>query len=384
MTLVSALNRAAIRVQLPMVLVAVPILAALHGWWIAPIIVDSILAEQPVATVDAAIVAARVVVFVVGLVVTIACAAAAMLLRGSIRHAVEQLQAATEAVARGDLQHRIRSTRSDELGRLAGAIDVMAERLERLEQSRRRTLACVSHELRTPLTIIQGHAYTLARTEQDPARADRLGLVQQEAMRLARLVDDLVHASSLHAGSARLAIERCDLAAIVERQAGRFAEEARERDVTISLSTSRGRILADADPVRFEQVMSNLLSNAVRHAVRGSVVELRVSAARGADTPHSIVVTNRCRPLDPSIAEQVFEPFVQGDARSGSVGLGLTIVHALVAAHGGSIGLDVDAASSGTARFTILLPAPRRPSAIGVLRRPRRGHGIRPIVTVKP
>jgi two-component system OmpR family sensor kinase len=208
--------------------------------------------------------------------------------------------------------------------------------------------------------------------------------VQQEAMRLARLVDDLVHASSLHAGSARLAIERCDLAAIVERQAGRFAEEARERDVTISLSTSRGRILADADPVRFEQVMSNLLSNAVRHAVRGSVVELRVSAARGADTPHSIVVTNRCRPLDPSIAEQVFEPFVQGDARSGSVGLGLTIVHALVAAHGGSIGLDVDAASSGTARFTILLPAPRRPSAIGVLRRPRRGHGIRPIVTVKP
>lgn len=374
MTLVGVLNRAAIWIQLPIVLLVVPILAALHGWWIAPIVVESIVVDEPRDTVNAAITAVRIVVLAVGGIVAAACAASVLLLRGSIRHAVEQLQVATDAIASGDLRHRVRSRRRDELGRLAHVIDALAERLERLEQARRRTLACVSHELRTPLTIIQGHSFTLARGEASAHRLARLEIVQREAMQLARLVDDLVEASSLHAGSARLAIERCDLVELAAAQAERFREQAQARELTIELVHSRDRVLADVDPARFGQVLSNLLSNAVRHGVARSSVRIEIRAVRGAGAQREVVVSNRCDPIGEDVAARIFDPFVQGEARTGSVGLGLTIVHALVAAHGGSIDLDARAAAGGHARFAIRLPGPSRSVAPAVRRVRRRAQ----------
>jgi two-component system OmpR family sensor kinase len=118
--------------------------------------------------------------------------------------------------------------------------------------------------------------------------------------------------------------------------------------------------MADIDPDRFGQVLTNLLANAVRHAPRDSRVSVSIDVVRGARMQREIIVTNECEPIAPTIAHRLFEPFVQGAAHSGSVGLGLTIVHALVAAHGGTIAIDVDAAARGTARFSIELPAPAR------------------------
>jgi signal transduction histidine kinase len=331
------LHDATLRVQLPLVLAAIPTITALYAFAVVP--VDTGPAVLLVASV------------------AFATLAAGLLLRGSIRTTVEQLQGATDAIARGDFRHRIHSARADELGSLAASIDCMAERLERLEHARRRMLACVSHELRTPLTIIQGHAFTLARHECDVIRRERLELVQAEATRLAGLIGELVEAASLHAGGVRLRVERCDLVAILRDEVERFEDEAEHRDLRIELRAP-ARLALDADPMRVGQVVANLLANALRHAEPGSV--LAVEADEDPGGMRRVRVINRCEPIPADIAARVFEPFVQGSARSGSVGLGLAIVQALVDAHGGSVSLDAAAAATGLARFTILLPAPSR------------------------
>lgn len=370
------LNDATIAVQLPLVLLAVPVITGLYGIALTPIVVDVALEEAAPGAIAAARDALRLVVVLMVACVVATTAAAAMLLRGSLRAAVARMQDATDAIARGDFRHRVASRRGDELGELARAIDTMAERLERLEQARRRLLACVSHELRTPLTIIRGHAYTLTRHERDVLRRDRLELIDAEAERLAALIEDLVDASSLHAGSVRLSVEPFDLVALARDQAERFTEEALQRGLRIRIRASRATVMAMVDPARLGQVLANLLANAVRHAEADGHVDVSIEAPDAGAC--AIVVANRGEAIPAELAIGIFEPFVQGAGRSGRVGLGLAIAHALMSAHGGSLTLDVDRAARGDVRFTCEVPTGGRARGVDhavarrVVRRRRR------------
>lgn len=350
-----ALNHAAINVQLPLVMVLIPVTTALLGITLMAFADDFIRDGQAAGSERAVVAAVGLIIVFLLLGVVASTVSAAMLLRGSIRAAVEQLHGATEAIAHGDFQHRITSARRDELGRLARSIDTMAERLERLDQARRRTLACVSHELRTPLTIIRGHAYTLARTEQVSARRDRLELVQGETVRLADLIEDLVEASTLYSGSARLATEPRDLVDLVRATVTRFDDRARERDIQLELTTARPTVPANVDPGRLDQMLANLLVNAIRHTEAGSIVRISVSLDSPDEHPVIAVVNLGC--IEPGLAETIFEPFVQGEHRAGRIGLGLTITHALAAAHGGMLQLARTGMSDGEVEFRIVLPA---------------------------
>lgn len=370
-----ALRSAALRVQVPAVLSLVPLVAALHGAAAVDLLVADAMGDAAPDLVERARTGARRVVAAVVVVAAVSSAAAALLLRGTIRSVVERLHAATEAIARGDLGRRVADGRRDELGELGRAIDVLGDRLRRLEQSRRRTLACVSHELRTPLTIVQGHAFTLARDEGDPRRLRRLELIQAEAGRLAALVDDLVDAASLHAGGARLVSEQVDLAQLASAAAERFSHAAAAAGVRLQVVADSGAGWVDADPRRLDQLLGNLLGNAVRHAPRGSTIELEVSQL--ADRRRRIRVCNLSEPLQSAVLDRMFEPFVQGEARTGSVGLGLAIARAITEAHGGTVAIDEAAARTGTVRITVELPAPSRAAAMAIdapraaARRPR-------------
>jgi signal transduction histidine kinase len=352
------LHGAAIRVQVPIVLAAIPVAAALHGFAVAPHVVEGALVGQDVEIVAAAVDAVRRAVLAVVVVVAATTVAAALLLRGSIRAVVDELQVATVAIAHGNLGHRLQTRRRDELGRLGASIDTLAERLERLEHARRRMLACVSHELRTPLTIIQGHAFTLARDEPDVDRRARLELIQDESVRLAGLIAELIDASSLHAGGVRLDIDRSDLVEVARGQAARFDDAASLRGISIRLAGTRHAVHADVDAARIGQALANLLANAVRHASPGSEVVVDVDAGRASDAPRRILVSNDGDPIEPAVAARIFEPFVQGRAQVGSVGLGLAITHAIIEAHGGRITLDADRARAGRVCFEVALPAP--------------------------
>jgi signal transduction histidine kinase len=370
------LHAATIRVQVPVVLVAIPAVAALYG--LVLIHGATVLAgddAQP-ETVDAIAHALRVAVWSLVACVAAATGAAALLLRGSLRATVERIESATLAIADGTFSHRIRSGRQDELGRLAATIDTMAERLERLEQSRRRLLACVSHELRTPLTIIQGTAFTLARNEPDPDRRARLALVQDESAHLAALIEDLMDASCLHAGGVRLDVEPCDLGALVDATCARFEELARARGLAVVVSGAERRVLLDVDPIRFDQVLGNLLANAIRHAIPCSTIDVRVEASAARHGSHEVVVANRGAAIAAGLRARLFEPFEQGEG-GGRLGLGLTIAHGLVASHGGELVLASDGTGDdGVVAFRVMLPV-QRP-------RPDRAEVEEPALTLTP
>lgn len=283
---------------------------------------------------DEALTAVTLSVGVVLAGVVMASAGAAAYLRGTISRSLSEMQAATAAIAHGSFGHRIASPRSDELGLLANSIDTMAAELNRLESARQKLLATVSHELRTPLTVIRGHAFTLGRNERDHARRDRFALIDSESARLAALIDDLLQAATLQAQPVRLERRQVAPRQLLGACAERFREASQHKDVQVRTVAKTGRRTVSVDIERFGQVASNLVSNAIAHAPAGSVVQLRALARQSSIR---ISVVNGGPGIEPERVGDLFEPFVQGRAPTGAVGLGLAIASELVRAHGSEL-----------------------------------------------
>lgn len=336
--MISRLHGLSIQAQVFLLLLAVPLVVSLLGMSLAPVAVEVAMVGESDATIRAVAHAVRVAVGFVACSGFIAAIGAAAVLRGSIGSLVGCMQVATDALARGQFRHRIGSHRTDELGHLAHAIDLMAEQLERLEAARRRMLAGVSHELRTPLTIIRGHAYTLARHESNQPRRSRLELIDAEVLRLNALVEDLVDAASLQAGGVVLDRQACSLRDIVTAAARRFDVEAGDRGIELVVHAHASDPEAWVDATRFHQVLGNLLANAVRHADPDTTISVDVRHEEPA-REHVVLVRNVGPEIPQTRAERIFEPFEQGDERAGRVGLGLAIARSITEAHGGSLRL---------------------------------------------
>lgn len=315
-----------------------------------------VLAAVEVALEDASEETVRAVraqlALVVGAVITctiVASFGAATLLRQSLGATIQTMRSATDEIANGCFHHRVRTTRRDELGALARDIDRMAERLQSLEQSRHRLLASVSHELRTPLTVLRCTAYSLGRGEQDELRRERFALVDQEAERLAAMIDDLLTAATLRARGARLNRERCDVEPLLQEVAARFRESATSRGVQVRIAAAQDArgLAVPVDRQRFAQVLGNLVDNAVRHARPGSAVT--VGAERSSGQVVRIYVENKGEDIPPDLVGDLFDPFVQADPhKSGAVGLGLSIARELVSAHSSDLMVHSE---GGTTRF---------------------------------
>ncbi|MCZ4497369.1 MAG: histidine kinase with domain [Thermoleophilia bacterium] len=359
--MISRLHGLSIQAQVFLLLLAVPLVVSLLGMSLAPVAVEVAMVGESDATIRAVAHAVRVAVGFVACSGFVAAIGAAAVLRGSIGSLVGCMQVATDALARGHFRHRIGSHRTDELGRLAHAIDLMAEQLERLEAARRRMLAGVSHELRTPLTIIRGHAYTLARHEASAPHRSRLELIDAEVLRLNALVEDLVDASSLQAGGVALDRQAFSLVDLVTAAVRRFDVEAAQRGIELAVLAGAPRPEAWLDATRFHQVLANLLANAVRHADAATTVSVEVRHDGSADE-HVVVVRNVGPEIPPSRAERIFEPFEQGDEQVGRVGLGLAIARSIAEAHGGSLRLSPARVAREVA-FDIRIPSgPPAPS----------------------
>lgn len=354
--LLGLLHRRSLLVQLPLVITMVPIGLLLHATWVEPVVVEAVSARFERGVEDSVIDAVRVTLAIAALIAVLSASAAIVLLRGAMRAVVDELRVATDSIAKGNFAHRIASSRRDELGALACAIDSMAEQLEHLEQSRRRVLACVSHELRTPLTIIQCQAFTLERSEQVNDRRERLHVIQSEAMQLAALIAELVEASSIQAGGLRLQMQQQDLSLMISEHMNRHQEAASAAGVNLHFEPHRRSVDADVDESRFRRVLDNLLVNAIRHAHKGSTIKARSFVRRGG--ARIVEIENQCDPIEAELINVMFEPFVQGASHRGSIGLGLAIAHGIIRAHGGNLSIDAYHASRGLARFIVSIPAP--------------------------
>ncbi len=290
--------------------------------------------------------------------IAIAVAAAAgasligILLAQRIAGPLSTLGVAAAAVARGDLDRRSGlGARTDEIGSLGRSFDAMASELEHAQAARRRFFQDVVHELKTPLAVID--ATTMAVIDGVYQHEDRhLETIRDQSRLLARIVDDLRTIGLAEAGDLPLRREPIVVGALIADVARAFAARAEAAGISVTVDAP-GDVVVAGDVDRLKQVLGALLDNALRHTPRGGVVAIEARAGRRV----RMSVHDSGPGIDPEDLPHLFDRFYQADpARdrsTGTSGLGLAIVRALVDAHGGTTGAEND--SHGGARFWIEL-----------------------------
>ena len=231
------------------------------------------------------------------------------------------------------------------------------EEAEALNRTKDQLLATVSHELRTPLNAIFGWAHMIQTAGSDEAlRARATGAILRSASAQARLVEDLLDFSRIISGRMRLDFEATDLNAVIEAalETVRPAASAKEIALVSSLDNSLGTMMGAPD--RLQQVVWNLVMNAVKFTPQGGRVD--VSVQRGSRTV-DIVVKDTGQGMTPDLLPHVFEAFRQGDSSTtrahGGLGLGLALVRQLVELHGGRVHAESAGKDCGST-FTVTLP----------------------------
>jgi two-component system phosphate regulon sensor histidine kinase PhoR len=240
---------------------------------------------------------------------------------------------------------------------ITGALGVFFDvtRLERLEIVRQEFLSNVSHELRTPLTSIMALSETLEGGAIDDAANNRrfLSIIQKNAARMHRLIDDILELSAIEAGNVKLHPERVSVRTLVDEVVNSLSAVAASRNIEVRNAVAEAAEVF-ADPHRLMQMLTNLIDNAIKFNREGGAVSITFTA----DDRDRIIVTDSGEGIPSHHLDRLFERFYRVDrARSrelGGTGLGLAIVKHLARSHGGEV--TVRSQFGEGSEFTIELP----------------------------
>jgi signal transduction histidine kinase len=280
----------------------------------------------------------------------------ALFLSGRLIDPIQRLRQAAVRLAHGDMSQRVEVRGRDELSGLGEAFNHMAGTLESVEQERKALTADIAHELRTPLAIQRAQLEAL----QDgiyPLTPENLQPLADQNYQLTRLVDDLRILALADAGELRMEWKQMDFPALVGQILEQFKPKLDVRQVRLEYSPepfeSCARLMVD--PGRVEQILANLMSNALRYTPPQGLIRVSLSCKN----QQAVLAIHDSGPGIPEEAlQKIFQRFYRGDrSRSregGGTGLGLTIARQLAQAHGG----DLTAANDpqGGATFTLTIP----------------------------
>jgi two-component system OmpR family sensor kinase/two-component system sensor histidine kinase BaeS len=231
---------------------------------------------------------------------------------------------------------------------VARAFNSMTSKLEVQDRQRRDLMADIAHELRTPLAVLQGRLEGMLDGVY-PRDEGQLAAVLQETRMLARLVEDLRTLAHTESGTLTLQKESTDLAILLNDTAASFAAEAADRHIRVDVDAPATLPLMDIDPVRIREVLTNLISNGVRHTSENGRVSVTASAQ---DATVVVTISDNGRGIPAEDLPRIFDRFYKGHGSRGS-GLGLTIARNLVAAHGGEIRAESLEGKGTTITFTL-------------------------------
>jgi signal transduction histidine kinase len=290
-----------------------------------------------------------------GIAAILAAGAVSWLVSQQVTRPLRQVAAASHHIAEGHFEQRIPQRRKDELGELIGSFNHMAARLAETETMRQQLIADVSHELKTPLASIKGYMEGL----QDgviAATPETFEIIHHEADRLQRLVYDLQELSRVEAGAFHLDRHPADLGPVVSAVAARLSPQYADKNVTLVSDppSALPKVLADQD--RVEQVLTNLLGNALQYTPTGGCVKVSLTPI---DSMLRVSVQDTGLGLTSEDLTRIFQRFYRVDKsrsrRSGGSGIGLTIARHLVEAHGGQIWVESPGPGQGST-FYFMLP----------------------------
>jgi PAS domain S-box-containing protein len=228
---------------------------------------------------------------------------------------------------------------------------------ERAGRAKDEFVATLSHELRTPLNAILGWASLLRRGPSEPDEMDKgLEVIERNARHQSQLISELLDISRITAGKIRLEVQAIDLPLVVERALDAVSPAANAKGVRLEKMIEPVDRVIMGDPGRLQQVIWNLLANAIKFTPRGGVVQITVSRVGSAV---QIRVIDNGQGIAPDLLPHLFERYRQGDPsvtrRHGGLGLGLAIAKNLTELHGGEIHASSDGLGKGST-FTVLLP----------------------------
>jgi len=277
-----------------------------------------------------------------------------LVLTRQIIRPIRDLKKGAAHVAAGDLAYRVKVDPKDEFGELTKSFNSMAASLESSEQARRRLFADITHELRTPLSIIEGTVDAMLDGVFEPDSSN-LGSIKEETTKLTRLVADLRDLALAESGQLKLELEATDLGKLVLLRVSQAEVVAREKDVRLETNIAEGLPQVRVDGRRIEQVVTNLINNALEHTPPDGTILVSVAPQKGELT---VSVTDTGVGIPVEHLPHVFERFYRVDeARSreaGGAGLGLAIAKQMVELHGGRIWVESEVGKGS--RFSFTLP----------------------------
>jgi signal transduction histidine kinase len=277
-----------------------------------------------------------------------------VLLARTLTRPLHALTQATHRMAGGELEQEVAVKSADEIGELAAAFNQMSRAVARANTARRQMTADVAHELRTPLTVIAGYIESMRDGVLAPT-PERLSVIYAEIEHLQHLVGDLRTLSQADAGELKLNKQPLSVEELLQQARAAFEHQAAQKEVRLELELNGDVPAILADEIRLAQVLSNLLSNALRYTPAGGRVVLGATANAGGVT---LTVQDTGPGIAPADLPFVFDRFYRSDQsraeEHGESGLGLAIVRALVEAHQGTIEAQAEGGKGTT--FLIHLP----------------------------
>lgn len=291
--------------------------------------------------------------FMVGMISCLVTMFIIIILSRKLAKPLIQMKVATLKMSKGDFTVTLAPSSNDELGDLSKAIQLLADDLQHVKQERKEFLSSIAHELRTPLTFIKGYTDILYKrnlTEEDKKKY--LGIIIEETNRLSRLIKDLFDLAKLDENSFVIEKERLDMKEFFTNIEAKLSPAFQEKQINLSIQCEE-RFTLMADSLRLDQVIINLLDNALKYCTAGDSV---VVSVRCINKAIQITIEDTGKGISKKDLPYIFDRLYRVDkSRSralGGSGLGLAIVKELVHAHGGEIAVRSEENNGTTFELT--------------------------------
>lgn len=294
----------------------------------------------------------RILVIVGGLSI-LGAVLAGILLAKRVTLPISKTMDITKDISQGNYSIRLEAQpKTKELDALTQAVNQMASALQRQEMLRRQLTTDVAHELRTPLANVASHLELMREGVWEPTQ-ERLGRCYEEIGRITQLVADLDRLRQVEEEDLKLAREPVELKDLAQSVCAQFAAEEKARGLACVVDGEEATVPADRN--RLRQVVSNLVSNAIKYSPDGGMIRVTVSAG---ETQAQLIVEDQGIGIPEEELPLIFERFYRTDRsrsrKTGGAGIGLTIAKTIVQAHGGSIAAQSTAGEGS--RFIVTLP----------------------------